>query len=96
MKKVSAAEANRYFSALLKEVAGGQEVLVTSHGEPVAQILSVKDVGPERARAKRALLQKLRSQHQTLGVNGKRDWTRDELYDTPSPAKAVKGRKTSK
>lgn len=96
MKKVSAAEANRYFSALLKEVAGGQEVLVTSHGEPVAQILSVKDAGPERSRAKRVLLQKLRAQRQTNRVQGKRDWTRDELYDVPKPTKVVKRERVSK
>lgn len=90
MKKVSAAEANRYFSALLKDVARGEEILVTSHGEPVAQILSVKDVGPERTKAKQLLLERLRAQRPKNSVAGKRDWKRDDLYDLPSVKKAVK------
>ncbi len=81
MKKVSAAQANRQFSALLKDVTGGATVLITSHGQPVAQMMAVSDVGPERARAKKLLLQTLESQRSAYQVKGKRDWTRDELYD---------------
>jgi prevent-host-death family protein len=39
MKTVSAAEANRQFSRILREVRAGETVLVTSRGEPVAKIV---------------------------------------------------------
>eukprot|EP01037_Dinobryon_pediforme_P022129 gene22129-23184_t len=38
MKTVSAAEANRQFSKLLREVAAGETIEITSHGQPVAKI----------------------------------------------------------
>jgi prevent-host-death family protein len=37
-KAVSAAEANRRFSELLRTVKAGRSVVVTSHGKPVAKI----------------------------------------------------------
>lgn len=79
MKTVTAAEANRQFSAVLREVAQGERVLVTSRGKPVATIEPVR----QRSRAamspaKRRLLEHLDS----LPASGQaRDWTRDELYD---------------
>lgn len=39
MRKVSAADANRHFSKILREVKAGETVLVTSHGEAVARIV---------------------------------------------------------
>lgn len=38
MKHITAAEANRNFSRLLKEVQTGEVIVVTSHGKPVATI----------------------------------------------------------
>ena len=79
MKTVTAAEANRQFSAVLRQVAQGERVLVTSRGKPVATIEPVRP--PSRtamSAAKRRLLEHLDS----LPVSGQaRDWTRDELYD---------------
>jgi len=43
MKTVSVADANRHFSSVLLDVAGGQVVTVLSRGKPVAII------GPFRA-----------------------------------------------
>lgn len=75
-KTVTAAEANRQFSAVLREVAGGTAVLVTSRGRPVATIEPA--CGPEAgaSSAKRRLLDHL---HRVRAA-GKRTWTRDELY----------------
>ena len=42
MKIVTAAEANRQFSAVLREVAQGESVLVTSRGKPVATIMPAR------------------------------------------------------
>jgi prevent-host-death family protein len=76
-KLVSAADANRRFSELLRTVKKGRSVIVTSHGKPVAKIAPA--VEDERAAegARSALFARLRSER---AVNGGR-WTRDELYD---------------
>ena len=41
IKAVSAADANRRFSELLRTVKKGRSVVVTSHGKPVAKISPV-------------------------------------------------------
>ena len=76
-KAVSAADANRRFSELLRTVKKGRSVVVTSHGKPVAKILPVveDDLAAEGARS--VLFTRLRRERV---VNAGR-WTRDELYD---------------
>ena len=79
MKTVTAAEANRQFSAVLREVAQGERVMVTSHGKPVATIEPVRSraVTARAGAAKRRLFRHLA----TVKAVGSRDWTRDALYD---------------
>ena len=78
MKTVTAAEANRQFSAVLRDVAQGESVMVTSRGKPVATIEPVRRASRARATAaKRRLLEHLA----TVKPVGSRDWTRGELYD---------------
>lgn len=74
---ISAAEANRSFSAILREVREGQSFVVTAHGKPVARILPCEAGDAERAEARRALLARLAAQPATDGPR----WTRDELYE---------------
>jgi len=74
---VSAADANRRFSELLRRVREGSSFVVTSHGKPVAQITPVTHADTVRARAKAALLAHLRAQP-FINIG---PWTRDELYD---------------
>ena len=76
-KSVSAADANRRFSELLRTVKKGRSIIVTSHGKPVAKITPV--VEDERAAegARSALFARLRTER---SVNVGR-WTRDGLYD---------------
>ena len=76
-KAVSAADANRHFSEVLRAVKQGRSIIVTSHGRPVAKITPV--VEDERAAegARSALFARLRTQR---AVHAGR-WTRDELYD---------------
>jgi prevent-host-death family protein len=75
-KTISAAEANRSFSRLLRDVRAGHSYVVTSHGMPVARLSPVtSDRG--RAAAKQALLERLSKQP---AVHIER-WTRDELYE---------------
>ena len=78
MKTVSAAEANRHFSSLLREVSRGERITVTSRGKPVATISAADLVEhSQRAAAKRSLLSRLRATKAT----GTRDWSRHQLYD---------------
>jgi prevent-host-death family protein len=76
-RAVTAADANRRFSKLLRGVRDGHSYVVTSHGKAVARIVAVgKNQGqPRRARA--ALLKRLRSQR-TIKIGR---WTREELYE---------------
>ncbi len=43
MKTVSAAEANREFSKLLRDVQQGETVTITSRGKPVARMVAIDD-----------------------------------------------------
>ncbi len=43
---ISATDANRYFSALIRGVQVGQSYVVTSHGRPVARIVPIDEPDP--------------------------------------------------
>ena len=75
-KEISAAEANRKFSELLRGVKAGQSYVVTSHGRPVARIEPIEEEH-DADRAREVLLKRLRSQ-KAINIG---PWTRDELYD---------------
>lgn len=76
---ISAAEANRAFSRLLRDVRQGRSYLVTAHGEPVARIVPVNRGEAGRHAAHAALLQRLQAQPVTeIGR-----WSREELYERP-------------
>ena len=77
-KYVSAADANRTFSQLLRGVREDHATyVVTSHGKPVAQIEPFEHDANILASARETLLRRLRSQP---ALNAGR-WKRDELYD---------------
>ena len=76
---VSAADANREFSKLLRRVREGQSVTITSHGRPVARLVPVSAESRIREAAKQALLKRLRSQKG--GRIKKITWTREELHE---------------
>ncbi len=77
MKAISAADANRHFSSVLRIVAAGEEVTVLSRGKPVAKISPIRSDQPARQSAKQTLLARLREQAPT----GTRDWARSDLYE---------------
>ena len=77
MRTISAGEANRHFSTLLRDVATGEIITVLSRGKPVATISPARLGDVERAAAKLNLLERLRQQTPA----GARHWTRDELYE---------------
>ena len=79
MKTVTAAEANRQFSAVLRAVAQGERVTVTSRGQPVATIepIRARSSVARPSAAKRRLLERLAE----VRAAGRRDWSREQLYD---------------
>ena len=74
---VSAAEANREFSRLLRGVRDGNSYVVTSHGRPVAKLVPVSKSPEEKEAAFQKLMARLRSQP----VRHIGRWTREELYE---------------
>jgi prevent-host-death family protein len=80
-KSVSAADANRRFSKLLKGVRRGRSYLVTSHGEPVAKLVPAEKDAHTSKRARKSLLARLRAQPAVKGAKTRRRWTREELYE---------------
>jgi prevent-host-death family protein len=73
---VAAADANRRFSALLREVRAGRTVVITSHGRAVAKLVPTNERADKASRARSALMARLRAQ----GTTRVGRWTRDELY----------------
>ena len=77
MKTITAADANRGFSGLLRQVREGEEVTILSRGRPVAKITADVSGTAQKNAMKKILLSRLKGQSAT----GKRHWTRDELYN---------------
>ena len=76
-KAISAADANRKFSQVLRQVREGQSYVVTSHGRPVARIGPVKAEGSANSGARNSLLNRLRSER-VVKVGR---WNREDLYE---------------
>ena len=78
-KAISAADANRKFSQVLREVREGRTYIVTSHGKPVVRIAPVQSkqgkVGDSPGWGR--LLRRV-SKQRVMNIGR---WTRDELYD---------------
>ncbi len=79
MKAISAADANRHFSAVLRDVAQGDAVVITSRGKPVATMAPVT-ASSRRTVARANLLARLRTQAVAEKAAWKRDWKREDLY----------------
>ena len=80
-QSIPAAEANRSFSRLLREVREGQSFTITAHGRPVARIVPCDTDADRAARrdAWRGFLDELRARP-AMDPPAER-WTRDELYE---------------
>jgi prevent-host-death family protein len=77
---VSAAEANRGFSRLLRGVRAGRSYVVTAHGRPIARLVPVDDEADAELRLRevaKALLERLEGQP-VIDIGR---CTRDEVYD---------------
>jgi prevent-host-death family protein len=80
-KTVSAADANRRFSDLLRGVRKGRSYVVTSHGRPVAKLIPAETDERHAEAARAALLARLKSQPAAQNDKAGKRWTRDELYE---------------
>ena len=77
---ISAADANRRFSEILRSVRDGRSVTVTSHGKPVARIVPIAAHDTTSSGARAALLARLRAEP-VVSIGR---WSRDELYEDPT------------
>lgn len=77
---VTASEANRSFSKLLRAVGRGEKVEITSHGRKVAVLAPAEEAIPTREQ-RLAALDKLKKRwaEQEFVVVG--PWTREELHE---------------
>jgi prevent-host-death family protein len=66
MITVGAFEAKTHLSSLLDRVAGGEEVVITKHGKPVARLVGAARIDRERVHEAFAKLKLLRKRT-TLG-----------------------------
>lgn len=80
MKTLTASEANRHFSAVLRDVSRGQAVTVVSRGKAVATIAPAGELQRGREAARQRLLRRLRARKPA----GRRGWSRAQLYDEPA------------
>lgn len=75
---ISAAEANRSFSSLLRGAREGRSYVITSHGKAVAKFVPADSEDKVRTAARKTLFERLRTQSVRAAA---RRWNRDDLYD---------------
>ena len=76
-RAISAADANRAFSAVLRDVRAGATYLVTSHGRPVARIVPFRPGDRVGSAARAALFERLKR----ADVRSVGRISRDELHE---------------
>lgn len=77
-KTITATEANRTFSEILRDVAKGNAYTITSHGREVARLVPpATDDMAAKERLYRDHMERLRNQP-AIDIG---PWTRDELYE---------------
>jgi prevent-host-death family protein len=78
---ITAAEANRSFSRLLRGVQQGQSYLVTSHGRPVARVVPPDQDEAMTLRMRRAARHALFERLEKQPALNLGSWSRDEAYE---------------
>ncbi len=79
MRSVSAREANQQFARILGEAAGGEEIVITRRGKPVA-VLAPYRRPPLTPEQKAAIEQVVEMMHRGLVHDGRR-FTRAEMHE---------------
>ncbi len=75
-RTISAADANRRFSEVLRDVRNGVTVVVTAHGKAVARIVAIDDRMAAADEARQTLLARLAAQR----ALNRATWTRESVY----------------
>ena len=78
---VPAAEANRSFSKLLKAAREGKRITITSHGEPVAELIPAGESARSERERRLKVLAELEAHWATLEATVVGPWTSEELYE---------------
>ena len=81
MKTISAADANRQVSRIMREVVRGETYVVTSRGRPAIRMEPVKDDEVEKARRAAAWDDLLKHLKARPILNIPVTWTRNDIYD---------------
>ena len=82
MRTISAADANRHFSKLLRDVKAGETLIVTCHGEPVARIVPAASDSAEQEVARRqAARERLLARLDMQPALNLGKFNRDDAYD---------------
>jgi prevent-host-death family protein len=71
MKIIGVFEAKTHFTALLKEVEQGEEIIITKHGHAVAKIIPTGIINRELIQNNIKKLQIFRQKHTLEGLNWK-------------------------
>lgn len=83
-RSVTASDANRNFSELLRQAEQGEKIAITRHGRVVAMLsppaTDQREQEQERARRRKAF-DALMARWESQPVMNIGPWTRDELYD---------------
>jgi prevent-host-death family protein len=79
MRSVSAREANQQFARILGEAEGGEEIVITRRGQPVAVLSPYRApvLTPEQEAAIEHVVELMR---RGIGI-GARRFTRDEMHE---------------
>jgi prevent-host-death family protein len=80
MKTISAADANRHFSSLLRDVATGEVVTVVSRGKPVAVISAANHEDAFKLQAHKSLVARLISKSMWVALDSVGDYSSANHY----------------
>lgn len=78
---VTASEANRQFSTLLKRARDGETIAITSHGDTVAYLVPRDGAEAVETARRDAAFDAIVKRARERPVTHIGPWTRDELYD---------------
>lgn len=72
MTTIGALEAKTHLSELLDRAAGGEEIVITKHGKPVARLIGTKSFDRQRAYVAAEKLKELRKGSSLGGLSWKK------------------------
>jgi prevent-host-death family protein len=82
MRRITAREANQHFAKVLSAVEGGEQVVISKHGKPVAVMSPYK---PALDAEHQAAVEHLKAvmNEPLISPEGFRTYSRDEMHERP-------------